>query len=111
MKFSYCHIFTNGDDCEASTCIFEDYNAQMCPFDSVSLFSHGKFDQRETGKIFLSRKEDSGLLTRKGIVFSSLVVSVRAATFPANSVVVKCLGMGSLLQGFLHFPIGSILTF
>lgn len=52
MKFSYCHIFTNGDDCEASTCIFEDYNAQMCPFDSVSLFSHGKFDQRETGKIF-----------------------------------------------------------
>lgn len=47
--FILSHIY-NGDDCGASTCIFEGYNAQMCPFDSVCLFSHGKFDQRETEK-------------------------------------------------------------
>ena len=67
--------------------------------------------QRETGKIFLSRKENSGHLTCKSnIIRSSLLVSVRAATSPTNSVVSKCLGMGSLLQSFLHFPTGSILT-
>ena len=58
--------------------------------------------QRETGKIFLSRKENSGRLTCKSnIICSSLLVSVRAATSPTNSVVSKCLGMGSLLQSFL----------
>lgn len=49
--FVLSHIY-NGDDWEASTCIFEGYNAQMCPFYSVSLFPQGKFDQRETEKIF-----------------------------------------------------------
>ena len=47
--FILSHIYS-GDDCGASTCIFEGYNAQMCPFNSICPFSHGKFDQRETEK-------------------------------------------------------------
>lgn len=72
----------------------------------------GVVSQRGMGKILLSRRGNNGRLTCKiEIIHSSLLGSVKAATFTTYSVLTKCLGMGSLLQIFLHFHVRSILTF
>lgn len=58
------------------------------------------------------QRGNNGRLTCKNeIIRSSLLGSVKAATFTTYLVLTKCLGMGSLLQIFLHFHIRSILTF